>query len=91
MRVRKQVVEIDHCMHLVLQYEHNSDNSMDSTHFHKCNTANSQGRTLNYGGKSKHFEHNTTNNGYITHHYEHSKLLCQPKIENSESNRTNSG
>ena len=90
MRVRKQLVQIAHCMHLVLDYEHNTDNSKGSTHYHKYDTANSQHRTLNYGGERKHFEHNTTNNGCITHHYEHSKLNCQPKTANSESHRTNS-
>ena len=32
MRVREQVIQIAHCMHLVLDYEHNTDNSKDSSH-----------------------------------------------------------
>ena len=55
-----------------------------------ANTANSQHRTFNYGGKREYFELNTTNHGRITHYYEHSKLNHKPNTENSESYRTNS-
>ena len=88
--MRKQGVQTVHCMHLVFDYEHNTDNSKDSTHRHKYDTTNSQRRTLNYGGKRKYHEHNTTNHGRITHHYEHGKLNCQLQTANSESHRKNS-
>ena len=49
----------------VLGYEHNTENSKDSTHYHKYQTANSQRRTHNYGGTRKRFEHYTTNDGFF--------------------------
>ena len=89
--MRKQVVQIARSMHMALDYKHNINNSKDSAHYHKFDTANSQHRTFNYGGKREYFEHNTTNHGCITHHYEHSKLNYKPKTANSESHRTNYG
>ena len=76
-------------MHMVLDYEHNTNNSKDGTHCHKYDIANSQRRTFNYGDKRKYFEHNTTNHGCITHHYEHSELNDKPKTANSVSHKTN--
>ena len=71
-------------MHMLLDYEHSTNNSMNATH-HKYDTANSQCRTFNYRGKSEYFEHNKTNHGCIMHHYEHSKLNYKPNTANSES------
>ena len=89
MRLRKQDVQIALCMHLVLNYSHNTDNSKYSKHYHNYDTADRQRRTLNYGGRSEHFERNTANHGCITHHCEHSELNYQPKAASSEK-RTNS-
>ena len=33
-------MQIAHCMHLVLDYEHNTDDSRDSTHYQKYDTIN---------------------------------------------------
>ena len=83
-------MKIAHCMHLVLDYERNTDNSKDKTHYHECDTANSRRRTPNYGGKREYFVHNTTNHRYMTHHYEHSKLNYETNTVNFQSQRTNS-
>ena len=104
MGVRKQVAQIAQRIYLVLYYEHNTNNSQDSTHQHRYNTANtivvntnvqyqyqcSKHKTLNCGGKKEHFEHNTTNPACIAHHYEHSKLDYKPRTATCDNHKPNS-
>ena len=62
MWVKKQVVQIAHCIYLVLDHENNANNSKSNTHYHRYNTANSKHRKLNHNkGKKKYFDHDKTN------------------------------
>ena len=83
-------MQIAHCMYLVLDPEHNTDNSLHSTHYYRNSTANSKHGTLNCGGKKEYFEHDKINYDCITHHYEHSKSNYEPKAAKPDSHRPNS-
>ena len=70
---------------MILDYEHNTNKSKDSTYYHKYNTANSKHGTLNCGGEKEYLERNKINYDCITHHYEHSKSNYKPNTAKFDS------